>query len=216
MGRCLSPCLNDLDPNLYRRRLDEALALFEGDGDGGTALLAHLDAQMQAAAAERRYERAAWLRRRRDRIGALVHALGGTLAATHARPRLVLAPHPRAARFDAFWLVGGRVADWDSLDEAGDLHARTVAALARAGGELPRDAVAEARIVQTWLAAHEAPALALAPLPAGAELAAFVAGQAAGAGANGSSTTSALAPPSTATLSPTAASRRTSASAIGP
>jgi DNA polymerase III subunit epsilon len=216
MGRCLSPCLNDLDPNLYRRRLDEALALFQGDGDGGAALLAHLDAQMHAAAAERRYERAAWLRRRRDRIGALVHALGGTLAATHARPQLVLAPHPRAARFDAFWLVGGRVADWCALDEAADLHGRTVAALARAGGELPRDAVAEARIVQTWLAAHAAPALALAPLPADGEIAAFVAAQAAGAGPNGSSTTSALAPPSTATLSPTAASRRTSASAIGP
>jgi DNA polymerase III epsilon subunit family exonuclease len=26
MGRCLSPCLRDLDPNAYRRRLDEALA----------------------------------------------------------------------------------------------------------------------------------------------------------------------------------------------
>ena len=38
MGRCLSPCLNDLDPNLYRRRLDEALALFTGDGDGGRVL----------------------------------------------------------------------------------------------------------------------------------------------------------------------------------
>ena len=25
MGRCLSPCLGDLDPNLYRRRLDEVL-----------------------------------------------------------------------------------------------------------------------------------------------------------------------------------------------
>jgi DNA polymerase-3 subunit epsilon len=216
MGRCLSPCLNDLDPNLYRRRLDEALALFQGDGDGGAALLAHLDAQMHAAAAERRYERAAWLRRRRDRIGALVHALGGTLAAIHARPQLVLAPHPRAARFDAFWLAGGRVADWCALEEAGDLHGRTVAALAWAGGELPRDAVAEARIVQTWLAAHEVPALALAPLPADGEIAAFVAAQAAGAGPNGSSTTSALAPPSTATLSPMAASRRTSASAIGP
>ena len=36
MGRCMSPCLNDLDPNLYRRKLDEALALFGGAGDGGT------------------------------------------------------------------------------------------------------------------------------------------------------------------------------------
>jgi DNA polymerase-3 subunit epsilon len=178
MGRCLSPCLNDLDPNLYRRRLDEALALFTGDGDGGAALLAHLDAQMQAAAAERRYERAAWLRRRRDRIAVLVRALGGTLAATHVRPQLVLAPHPRAPRFDAFWLVGGRVADWAALDEAGDLHGRTLSALARAGGELRRDAIGEARIVQTWLAAHAAPALALEPVPTDDAIATFVAAQA--------------------------------------
>ena len=34
MGRCLSPCLGDLDPNLYRRRLDEALRLFVDGGDG--------------------------------------------------------------------------------------------------------------------------------------------------------------------------------------
>src|SRR4051812_46145358 len=34
MGRCMSPCLGDLDPNAYRRRLDEALALFTGRGDG--------------------------------------------------------------------------------------------------------------------------------------------------------------------------------------
>jgi DNA polymerase III subunit epsilon len=103
-----------------------------------------------------------------------VHALQGTLAATHVRPRLVLAPHPRAARFDAFWLVGGRVADWDALDAAGDLHARTLSALARGGGELVPDAVAEARIVQTWLAGHDAPALALDPPPTAAALHAFV------------------------------------------
>ena len=35
MGRCMSPCLNDLDPNAYRRKLDEALALFDGTGPGG-------------------------------------------------------------------------------------------------------------------------------------------------------------------------------------
>jgi len=177
MGRCLSPCLNDLDPNLYRRRLDEALALFTGDGDGGAALLAHLEAQMQAAAAERRYERAAWLHRRHERIAALVRALDGTLAATHARPRLVLAPHPRRPRFDVFWIAGGRVADWCGLAEAGDLHDRTIAALARAGGELPPDAIGEARIVQTWLAGHEAPALELEPVPSRDAVEAFVAGQ---------------------------------------
>src|SRR5947208_1794046 len=45
MGRCLSPCLGDLDPNLYRRRLDAALAVFTGPGDGRAALLAHLDGE---------------------------------------------------------------------------------------------------------------------------------------------------------------------------
>lgn len=180
MGRCMSPCLNDLDPNVYRSRLDEALGLFMGDGDGGAALLAHMDAQMRAAADAQRYERAAWLRRRRERIAALVGALDGALAATHARPRLVLAPHPKRTLFDAFWLVGGRVADWGALDDAGDMAARTAAAL-RGGdargdaAQLPAEAVAEARIVQTWLAGRDSvPALALDPAPRPARLARFI------------------------------------------
>ena len=187
MGRCMSPCLNDLDPNLYRRKLDEALALFTGDGDGGGALLAHLDGQMRAAAADERFERAAWLRRRRERIAALVGALDGALTATHARPQLVLAPHPRARRFDAFWLVGGGVADWDVLEQAGDMHERTLAALRRAGvhgsvAQLAGDGIGEARIVQTWLAARPGvPALELAPAPAAAQLAGFVAAATGGA-----------------------------------
>ena len=177
MGRCLSPCLNDLDPNLYRRRLDEALGLFSTGGDGGAALLRHLDAQMRAAAADRQFERAAWLRRRRDRIAVLVQRLAGMLAATHARPRLVLARHPRKARFDAFWLAGGRVADWVALEDAGDLHERSRAAVGGAGGgvaHLSPDAVGEARVVQTWLASHDAPALDLDPLPDRGRLEEFV------------------------------------------
>ena len=43
MGRCVSPCLGDLDPNAYRRRLDEALGLFDG-ADGPERLLARFDA----------------------------------------------------------------------------------------------------------------------------------------------------------------------------
>src|SRR4051812_13905849 len=115
MGRCLSPCLGDLDPNAYRRRLDQALALFTGEGDGGKALLRHLDREMRAAAAQERFERAGWLRRRRERLAVLLERLGGAMSATHARPRLVLAAHPEQPRFDALWLVGGRVADWAPL-----------------------------------------------------------------------------------------------------
>jgi DNA polymerase-3 subunit epsilon len=159
MGRCLSPCLGDLDPNAYRRRLDEALALFTGDGDGGRALLAHLDAEMRAAAAEQRFERAGWLRRRRARLKELLDRLGGAMAATHARPRLVLASHPEAARFDALWLVGGRVADWAPLTDPADAWARTEKVLRGGDGRgatacASPDEIGALRIATTWLAAH--------------------------------------------------------------
>jgi DNA polymerase-3 subunit epsilon len=150
MGRCLSPCLGDLDPNLYRERLDAALRLFVDRRDGGAALLAHIDGQRRAAASEQNYERAAWLR------------------ATHAGTRLVLAPHPQArGRFDAFWIAGGRVVDWGALPrEAAELEARSAAALRaeprpELGGWLPAGEVAEARLVGAWVAAHAPPALEL-------------------------------------------------------
>jgi DNA polymerase-3 subunit epsilon len=184
MGRCLSPCLGDLDPNLYRRRLDAALGLFLGDADGGRRLVEHVEAQMRSAAAELRYERAAWLRRRLGRLEVVLSRLGGVLQATHAQPRLVLAGHPTARRFDAFWLVGGRVADWGALPpDLDELEARTGGALARLGGtrgvgtHVPPGEIDEVRIVGNWLAAHpDAPQLVLDPLPGPEALERFVAG----------------------------------------
>jgi DNA polymerase-3 subunit epsilon len=183
MGRCLSPCLGDLDPNLYRRRLDEALRLFvHGDASGG--LLAHVEAQMQAAAVERRYERAHWLRRRWRRLSTILTRLGGVLEATHARPRLVLARHPTDGRaFDALWLAAGRLVDWGPVSgDSDELHARTVAAANRHGrpGELgahvPPGEVDEVRIVASYLASHpDTPQLVLEPVPSRDALAGFVA-----------------------------------------
>jgi DNA polymerase-3 subunit epsilon len=181
MGRCLSPCLGDLDPNLYRRRLDEALRLFVEGGDGGARLLAHVGAQMQAASAERRYERALWLRRRARRLEVILGRLGGLLEATHVRPRLVLAPHPTdAARADVLWLVGGRLVDWGPApDDLGQLLERTDRALRAAGqrGELgahvPPDEVDEIRIVASYLGSHpDTPQVALDPPPDAEALAA--------------------------------------------
>src|SRR3954451_15875393 len=137
MGRCLSPCVGDLDPNAYRRRLDEVLALFAGEGDGGRALLSHLDADMRRASSELQFERAGWLRRRRARLAVLLERLGGTPSATHARPRLVLASHPERACFDALWLVGGRVAAWEPQTAQTDVWFRTQAALRGGDGRGP-------------------------------------------------------------------------------
>jgi DNA polymerase-3 subunit epsilon len=202
MGRCLSPCLGDLDPNLYRRRLDEALRLFLGDG--GQRLLGHVERQMRAAASEQRYERAAWLRRRLRRLRAILDRLGGVLEATHARPRLVLASHPvDPGRRDGFWLVGGRLVDWGSISgDVDELEERTTAALARGGrlnelgAHVPPDEVDEVRIFATYLASHrDLPRLVLDPPPAPEALEALLEP----AQANGSSTTSAAAPSPTAT-----------------
>jgi DNA polymerase-3 subunit epsilon len=180
MGRCLSPCLHDLDPNVYRERLDAALALFTAGGDAAGAVLAHVDEQMRAAAGEQRFERAAWLRRRRERLAVLLIELDGVLAATHARPRLVLAEHPRGGAFDAFWLVGGRVADWGPLTPLDDMVLRTAQALRGGDGTghstwlAPQD-VEDMRTVSTWLASHpETAELALSPAPGAQDLAAFL------------------------------------------
>ena len=154
-------------PNLYRRRLDEALALFTGDPPGG-ALLAHVDRQMREASREQRYERAAWLRRRHGRLAFLIDRLGPFLRASHAHPRLVV------AGTDAFWLVGGRVADWGPVGDADELLERTEAALRRrAEPYVPPDEVDEIRIVSTWLAAHEPPALSLVSMPSRDDLERF-------------------------------------------
>jgi DNA polymerase-3 subunit epsilon len=218
MGRCLSPCLGDLDPNLYRRRLDEALRLFLGDG--GARLLDHVERQMREAAAEQRFERAAWLRRRLRRLGVILGRLDGVLEATHARPKLVLAAHPvEAGRRDAFWLVGGRLVDWGAMpDDPAELWERTGRALRRAGrpGEVgahvPPDEVDEVRLVRTYLASHpDLPQLVLEPGPTVEDLRGFAEGQ-----ENGSSTTSAPVLSPTTTVEPTGASRLTSASAIHP
>jgi DNA polymerase-3 subunit epsilon len=174
MGRCVSPCLGDLDPNAYRRQLDLALAHFERPG-AGEALLAELDLRMRDASAEHRYERAAALLRRRERLAWVLERLEGVLRATHSAPRLVLARHPAKERFDAFWVVRGRLVDWGPLPSHGELVERTEAALARPSGRtvVPVDEVDEVRIVASWIADNEPPGLALEPLPSAPALMRF-------------------------------------------
>ncbi|HEX5909915.1 MAG TPA: exonuclease domain-containing protein, partial [Thermoleophilaceae bacterium] len=167
MGRCCSPCLGDLDPNAYRGQVDKVLALFEHEHGAAEPLLAEIDDRMAAAARERRYERAAALLRRRERLEALLGRLDGVLRAVHADPRLVLARHPVQARFDALWLVNGRVADWGPLpEEPGEVARRSRSVLDAAGRaertSVPAEDVDEVRIASAWMAEHRPPELSLA------------------------------------------------------
>jgi DNA polymerase-3 subunit epsilon len=167
MGRCCSPCLGDLDPNAYRGQVDKVLALFEHEHGAAEPLLSEIDERMTAAARERRYERAAALLRRRERLEALLGRLDGVLRAVHADPRLVLARHPVLPRFDALWLVSGRVADWGPLPGEYAEVARRSRAVLEAGGRaertsVPAEDVDEVRIASAWVAEHRPPELSLA------------------------------------------------------
>jgi DNA polymerase III subunit epsilon len=196
MGRCLSPCLGDLDPNLYRRRLDEVLRLFAGGerepgGRPGQALLDHLDEELRRASAERRYERAQALHRRAGRLRAILGRLDGVLESTHARPLLVLARHPSESALEGFWLAGGMLVDSGVIADGEDLAARCEAAARRGGraGELgahvPPAEIAPVRILQTWLASHpDTATLTLEPMPDARAIAEFAAAARAGAGAS--------------------------------
>jgi DNA polymerase-3 subunit epsilon len=159
MGRCLSPCLGDLDPNLYRRRLDAALGVLTGPGPGARRLLAHVDDLIAAAAAGRRYERAAWLTRRRARLAVLLRR-AGPLGDT-ARPRLILDEAPEGGAFEGFWLVRGVLADWGPLEGDPDALAERTAAALRAPATGGAEALGEARLVDAWAAANDAPVLEL-------------------------------------------------------
>jgi hypothetical protein len=130
---------------------------------------------MVEAAREQLFERAAALLRRKERLAWVLERLDGVLQATHSAPRLVLAQHPVKDRFDAFWIVQGRLVDWGPLPGASELAARTEAALARPAGRavVPADEIDELRIVASWVAEHEPPSLTLEPAPGADGLRAF-------------------------------------------
>ena len=130
---------------------------------------------MREAAAAERFERAAALLRRKERLEWVVDRLEGMLRATHREPRLVLAQHPVKERFDAFWIVQGRLIDWGPLPGPSELAERTEAALARPPGRtaIPPGEIDEIRIVASWVAEHEPRVLPLDPAPTSAALMEF-------------------------------------------
>ena len=174
MGRCVSPCLGDLDPNAYRRRLDEALGLFDGAGRARAA-----------AGAARRGDGA----RRRPSgttsappscaTGAsgsreLLSRLGGLVRAVHSGSRAVLAKHPVKPEWDLFWVVGrprGRLGPARATSCPSSTPRPSGWRPPRNPPVVAPDEVHEVRIVSSWLAGDEAWECELEP---GADVAGWV------------------------------------------
>lgn len=114
LGRCLGPCRTDRVQTEYRRQVEQLRALLRGEG--GEALLARFEAQMQRAAEREDFEQAA---RWRDRWQALKHFLAhqGYL---RERVRLdAVAVHPGPPQtpgsVELFWIRQGRLSRIDHL-----------------------------------------------------------------------------------------------------
>ena len=167
MGRCVSPCLGDLDPNAYRRQLDMALAHFEAPG-AGERLIEEIDERMREArrggalrarcraAAPPRPARlgARAARRRAARHAHRAQAGAGAAPGEGALRRLLDRPGPAGG----LGAAPGRV-------RAGRAHrGRTVAS--PGPRPIPANEIDEVRIVASWIAEHEPPTLKLDPAPA--------------------------------------------------
>ena len=65
IGRCLAPCMGNVDKQEYRKQVDEIIDLLEGKTD---KVLKDLDLQMKEASQKMEYEKAAYLRDRKQAI----------------------------------------------------------------------------------------------------------------------------------------------------
>ena len=160
MGRCLSPCLGDLDPNLYRERLDRALRAVRGRRQRRAAR-----ARRGADARGRRPSGATSARRgcaaaasacSRCWSGSAGRCARRTRARGSCSPRTRRTPAAptRSGSSPAASPTGGR-----SPATPSEVAARTRSALATApaaglGGWLPADELDETRLVGLWLAGH--------------------------------------------------------------
>ena len=169
MGRCVSPCLGDLDPNAYRRQLDLALGLFDGPEPGGELLERDRPPHRGGVG------RAALRARRRAAAPARPARVGARAPRGHP------ARHPRRAAAAARAPPGQGALRrlLDRARAAGGLGAAARATPSWWSAPAPRSRgssgakrqpvpaaeVDELRIVWGWLADNEPPELPLDPAP---------------------------------------------------
>ena len=189
MGRCLSPCLHDLDPNVYRapaRRRRSRCSPAGGDAAGGGCSPTSTSRCARRRATQR-FERAAWLRRRRERLAVLL-VRARRRAGRDARAAAARAGRAPARRGVRRVLAGRRagrgLGSADAARRHGAAHGRRRCARATGPGTRRGSRRRTSRTcatVGTWLASHPSTAeLALAPAPSSADGASRVPGRTAG------------------------------------
>jgi excinuclease ABC subunit C len=148
IGRCPAPCVFDVDREVYRQGVDDALMFLEGRG---AALVGQLDARMWAAAEAQEYEVAA---RIRDQIRAIEKTLErqhAALPSLRDQDVVGLFRHEGELCIVVVEVRDGRVRDLSS-----HLH----------GGDSSDDgALLESFLLQFYAARAEVPAEVLVPLP---------------------------------------------------
>lgn len=158
LHRCAAPCRGDADPVAYRQVIDEVCAFLGGERED---LLERLRRQMQTAAQQWNFERAAWLR---DTIRSLDEALIGQrllTGAVEANNLLIAYPSARADSHELFLVRHGRLVEQRCVAHTAENVQQAVGELLRvaAGLGAPPNIVGPAEVDQItilsrWIHQH--------------------------------------------------------------
>jgi excinuclease ABC subunit C len=159
-GRCEAPCSRAVDRERYRRAIEEACRLFEGQSDH---LFALLQAQLEQAAERLQFELAARLRDALQDIRRLVGKQQALLSAVRNLNLIAVCPARRPDAVELFLFSAGRLLDQREVDQAALVHPRTrgplVAALLErykssqpsTESRVEQEVVDQIQIVSDWL-----------------------------------------------------------------
>jgi excinuclease ABC subunit C len=159
-GRCEAPCTRAVDQERYRRAIEEACRLFEGQSDH---LLELLQAQLEQAAERLQFEMAARLRDALQDIRRLVGKQQALLSAVQNLNLIALCPARRPQAVELFLFSAGRLLDQREVDRAALAHPRTLRPLVAAlleryessqtttGSRVEQEVVDQIQIVSDWL-----------------------------------------------------------------
>ncbi len=159
-GRCEAPCTRAVDRERYRRAMEEACRLFEGQSD---RLLELLQAQLEQAAERLQFELAARLRDALQDIRRLVGKQQALLSAVRNLNLIALCPARRPQAVELFLFSAGRLLEQREVERAALAQPRLLRPLVTGlleryqssrtnrGSRVEQEVVDQIQIVSDWL-----------------------------------------------------------------